>query len=120
VLKAACPYISQVVVHGEGRKYVTALITLDPEAIEGWASEQGKTGASASELAGSSEVRELLDGYIATANQKLERWETIKRFEILPSEFTVDDGEVTPSQKIRRRAVERKYADRLDAMYDKD
>ena len=42
MLKAACPYISQVVVHGEGRKYVTALITLDPEAIEGWASEQGQ------------------------------------------------------------------------------
>ena len=120
VVKAACPYISQVVVHGDGRKYVTALITLDPEAIEGWATEQGKTGASATELAGSSEVREMLEGYIAAANQKLERWETIKRFEILPAEFTVDEGEVTPSQKIRRRAVERKYSDRLDAMYDKD
>ncbi len=106
--------------HGDGRKYVSALITLDPEAIEGWAAEQGKTGSSAAELAGSSEVRELIEGYVASANQKLERWETVKRFEILPSELTVDEGEVTPSQKIRRRAVEKKYADRLDAMYDKD
>jgi long-chain acyl-CoA synthetase len=120
VLKAACPYISQVVVHGEGRRYVSALITLDPEAIEGWATGQGKTNESAADLAASSEVRELIDGYVTAANQKLERWETIKRFEILPAEFTLDEGEVTPNQKIRRRTVEQKYADRLDAMYDKD
>ena len=62
----------------------------------------------------------MIEGYVAAANQKLERWETIKRFEILPAELTVDEGEVTPSQKIRRRAVEQKYSDRLDAMYDKD
>ena len=55
-----------------------------------------------------------MQGYIDQANAKLERWETIKRFDILTTEFTVDEGEVTPSLKIRRRAVERKYADRLD------
>jgi long-chain acyl-CoA synthetase len=120
VLKASCPYISQVMVHGEGRRYVSALITLDPEAIEGWASEHGKAGTPAAELAESSEVREMLEGYVATANQKLERWETIKRFEVLPAEFTVEEGEVTPSLKVRRRVVEQKYAERLDAMYDKD
>ena len=120
VLKAVCPYISQVVVHGEGRKYVTALITLDPEAIAAWGSGQSLNVASAEELAGSAEVRDLIQGYVDQANAKLERWETIKRFDILTSEFTVDEGEVTPSQKIRRRAVEKKYADRLDSMYDKD
>jgi long-chain acyl-CoA synthetase len=62
----------------------------------------------------------MIEGYVTTANQKLERWETIKRFEILPAEFTVDEGEVTPNQKIRRRAVEQKYADRLESMYDED
>ncbi len=65
-------------------------------------------------------MHELIDGYVTTANQKLERWETIKRFEILPAEFTVEAGEVTPNQKIRRRAVEHKYADRLDSMYAND
>ena len=120
VLKLVCPYISQAVIHGDGRKYVTALITLDPEAIEGWGSGQNLNVASAEELATSPEVRELLQGYVDQANAKLERWETIKRFDILPSEFTVDEGEVTPSQKVRRRAVERKYADRLDSMYEKD
>ena len=120
VLKAVCPYVSQVVVHGEGRKYVTALITLDPEAIEAWGSGQSVNVTSAAELAESQEVRDLMQGYVDQANAKLERWETIKRFDILTSEFTVDEGEVTPSLKIRRRAVEKKYADRLDALYDKD
>jgi len=60
----------------------------------------------------------MIEGYLTIANQKLERWETIKRFEILPAEFTLDQGEVTPNQKIRRRAIEQRYADLLDSMYD--
>jgi long-chain acyl-CoA synthetase len=120
VVKAACPYVSQVLVHGEGRKYATALITLDPEAVEGWAKEEGLSYASFHELAGSKEVHDLTEGYVAQANQQLERWETIKKFEILPTEFSVDEGEVTPSLKIRRRAVEQKYADVLNSMYDAD
>jgi long-chain acyl-CoA synthetase len=120
VLKAACPYISQVLLHGEGRKYATALITLDAEAIEGWAKEQGLTYSTVEELATSREVHDLIEGFIGQANQSLERWETIKKFEILPSELSVDEGEVTPSLKIRRRAVEEKYADVLNSMYDSD
>ncbi|HZA04433.1 MAG TPA: long-chain fatty acid--CoA ligase [Propionibacteriaceae bacterium] len=120
VLKATSPYISQVVVHGEGRKYVTALITLDPEAIEGWGSGQNLNVSSTEELVTSPEVRELMQGYVEQANAKLERWETIKRFAILTSELTIDEGEVTPSQKVRRRTVEKRYADRLDALYDRD
>ena len=120
VLKAACPYISQVLVHGDGRKYATALITLDAEAIEGWAKEQGLSYSSIEELAGSSEVHELIDGFVAQANQSLERWETIKRFEILPTDLSVDEGEVTPSLKVRRKIVEQKYADVLNSMYDSD
>jgi long-chain acyl-CoA synthetase len=120
VLKVASPHISQVVVHGDGRKYATALITLDPEAIEGWAKEQGLSYSSFEELAGSREVHDLIEGQVAEANQSLERWETIKRFEILPSELSVEEGEVTPSLKVRRSAVEKKYADVLNSMYDSD
>jgi long-chain acyl-CoA synthetase len=120
VLKAAAPYVSQILVYGHGRKYATALITLDPEAIESWAKDQGLSYSSVEELAGSQEVRELTEGFISQANQQLERWETIKKFEILHSELTVDAGEVTPSMKIRRRAVEKKYADVLNSMYDSD
>ena len=120
VLKVASPYVSQVLVHGDGRKYATALITLDPEATEGWAKDQGLSYSSFEELAGSREVHDLIDSQVTEANQSLERWETIKRFEILPSELSVEEGEVTPSLKVRRRAVEEKYADVLNSMYDSD
>lgn len=120
VLKAACPYLSQVLVHGEGRKYVSALITLDLEAITGWADEHGVDATDPATLIASDEVREMIDGYIKQANSQLERWETIKRFSILPAELTVEGGEVTPSLKIRRKAVEQKYASTLNGLYDKD
>jgi long-chain acyl-CoA synthetase len=120
VLKVASPYLSQVLVHGDGRKYATALITLDPEATEGWAKDQGLSYSSFEELAGSHEVHDLIESQVAEANKSLERWETIKRFEILPSELSVEEGEVTPSLKVRRRAVEEKYADVLNSMYDSD
>jgi long-chain acyl-CoA synthetase len=120
VLKVASPYISQVLVHGDGRKYATALITLDPEATEGWAKDQGLSYSSFEELSGSREVHDLIESQVAEANKSLERWETIKRFEILPAELSVEEGEVTPSLKIRRRAVEEKYADVLNSMYDSD
>ena len=120
VLKAVCPYLSQVIVHADGRKYATALITLDPEAIEGWAKEEGLSYSSVAELARSQEVHDLIDGFVAQGNQQLERWETIKKFEILATELSVDEGEVTPSLKVRRKAVEKKYADVLNSMYDAD
>lgn len=117
-VKAASPYVSQVLVHGEGRKYISALVTLDPEAISGWAQENGHESGDVAVLAGSAVVRELIDGHVGQANRKLERWETIKKFEILPSELTVDAGEVTPSLKIRRKAVEKKYSDTLNTLYE--
>ena len=119
IVKAAGPYISQVVVHGENRKYVTALVTLDPDDISTWAREQGIDG-SVEQLASAPEVRTLVDGYITQANRQLERWETIKDFTILPAELTIDEGEMTPSMKVRRRAVETKYRDLLDRMYAGD
>ncbi|GAA3608245.1 AMP-dependent synthetase/ligase [Microlunatus ginsengisoli] len=115
-VKTACPYISQVVVHGEGRKYVSALFTLDPDAIGEWATANGKDPDPAA-LSQDPAVRELIEGYVTQANKQLERWETIKKFEILGGELTVEEGEVTPSLKIRRKVVEKKYADVLDSLY---
>ena len=120
VLKTACPYISQLLVYGDGRKYATALITLDPEAIEDWAKEQGLSYSSVEELARSQEVHDLIEGFVRLSNEQLERWETIKKFEILPGELSVEEGEVTPSLKVRRKIVEKKYADLLNSMYDAD
>jgi long-chain acyl-CoA synthetase len=119
-LKTACPYVSQVVVHGEGRKFVSALLTLDPEAITGWAKDNGHGTGDYDALLRSPAVHELLEGYVAQANTHLERWETIKKFEILTRELTVEEGEVTPSLKIRRKAVEKRYEDVLNSLYESD
>ena len=102
VLKAECPYLSEVIVYGEHRKYVTALFTLDEEAILGWAEQHELGSLSYGELAQHQRVRELIDEYVDRANDKLERWETVKRFAILSSDLSVDQGEVTPSMKVRR------------------
>ena len=109
VIKAACPYVSQVVVHGEGRKYISALIALDPGAIAEWADAQGLTYSSTEDLTKAPEVRALVDGCVQAANRKLERWETVKRWAFLPGELDVERGEVTPSMKVRRSEVERRY-----------
>ncbi len=117
IFKAVSPYASQIVVHGDGRNYCTALITLDPDAIAGWADQNDLAGTPYEQLVLSPQVRELVQGHVDELNARLERWETIKKFEILPQDLTVDDGDLTPSLKVKRKAVETKYADTLDRMY---
>lgn len=117
IFKALCPYASQIVVHGESRKFISALITLDAESIGDWADANGLAGRSPEELAGEPAVRELISGYIVELNAKLERWETIKKFVLLPRDLTVEDGELTPSMKVRRKVVEKQHLDQLDRLY---
>ena len=119
-IKAASPYVSQVIVHGDSRKYVSALIALDPDAIREWADGTGLAYSSPADLRSAPEVRALIESGVQQANAKLERWETVKRWTFLPDELKVEQGEVTPSMKIRRAEVERRYADLLDSLYDKD
>ena len=115
--KAICPFASQVVVHGDGRNFVSALITLDEEAILGWAASHQLAGRGYREVVSSPEVHRLVGGYVDQLNATVGRWETIKKFEVLPADLTVEDGDLTPSMKLKRRAVERKYADVLDGFY---
>ncbi len=117
VFKAVCPYSSQILVHGEGRKFCSALITLDPDAMGDWAKANGMEGTPIEELATAPAVQQMMQGYIDELNGKLERWETIKKFIILPRDLSVEEGELTPSLKMRRRAVENQYAAELDALY---
>ncbi len=111
-----CPHVAQIVVHGAGRDYCTALIALDPESLRGWAEQHGLSGTPA-ELVARPEVVTLISGYIDRLNADRNRWETIKKFTLLERELTVADGELTPNLKVRRRDVEQAYRDRLDAMY---
>ena len=118
IFKAVCPYASQIIVHGEGRKFISALITLDPGDHRRMGRRQ-RLGRQDPGAAGDGDpkVRELISGYVDELNGKLERWETIKKFVILPRDLTVEDGELTPSMKIRRKIVEKQHMDQLDDLY---
>jgi long-chain acyl-CoA synthetase len=115
--KGICPYAAQLIVHGESRNYVTALVTLDPEAIVEWANSAGLGGRPYEEVVTSDAAHAMVAGYIDQLNARLNRWETIKKFAILPRDLTVEDGDLTPSLKLKRRVVERKYGEVLDGLY---
>ncbi|WP_343050423.1 AMP-dependent synthetase/ligase [Nocardioides ungokensis] len=115
--KAVCPYASQFMVFGNERNYCVALVTLDPDAMEGWAEENGMTGTSYEDLVKSDKVHDLVAGYVDDLNSRLNRWETIKRWELLDHDLTVESGELTPSMKVKRNVVESNYQDRIDALY---
>jgi len=117
MFKGVCPYASQLVVHGDGRNFVSALVTLDPEAMVGWAAEHGLADRSYAEVVTSAAAREMVQGYVDELNARLNRWETIKKFVILPRDLTIDDGDLTPSMKLKRKVVADKHKPELDALY---
>jgi long-chain acyl-CoA synthetase len=116
-LKALSPYVSQVVVHGDRRNYCVALVTLDPEAIGRWAGQHGLAGKPVAELARRPEVYKLVQGAVADLNSTLPRYATVKKFAVLEREFTEQAGEVTASQKLRRKAIEQSFRQVIDEMY---
>ncbi|BDG04652.1 AMP-dependent synthetase/ligase [Anaeromyxobacter oryzae] len=116
-LKAVSQLVSQVLVHGDRRNYVTALVTLDPEALARWAGEHGRAGAPVAELALLPEVRAIVQRDLDRMNAALPRFATVKRFAIVPREFSETEGEVTPSQKLKRKVIERRFAAELDGLY---
>lgn len=115
--KAICPYVSQIVVHGNNRNFCSALITMEPEAIAAWANDHGVGSKSYAELAQDGTVQALFQGYVDQLNAPLARFETIKRFALLPADFTIEGGELTPSLKVKRKAVEAQYQELLDGFY---
>ncbi|MFE7560660.1 AMP-dependent synthetase/ligase [Kitasatospora sp. NPDC057500] len=115
--KAACPFVSNVLVIGNGRNYCTALIGLDEAVIMPWAAENGLAGKDYAEVVADPRTRELIDGFVRRLNGRLQRWQTIKKFHLLPRDLDVEHGELTPSLKIKRPVVERTYAEAVTAMY---
>ena len=112
-------YISQALVVGDRQPYIAALITLDPEELPKWAAEQGLDGEIAT-LAESEQVRELIQGVVDAVNADRSRYEQIKRFGILPRDFTMADDELTPTLKLKRRVVAQHFGDELEALYSGD
>ncbi|WP_420174796.1 AMP-dependent synthetase/ligase [Luteococcus sp. OSA5] len=119
-ITANIPYVSQAVALGEGRKYIVALVTMERDSLMKWGKKHGHPNASYEELTQLPEIKASIEKLMAKANSRLERWETVKRFAILDHEFSVQDGGVTPSLKVRRAVIAKKYAHIVDSLYDKE
>ncbi|MDY5589850.1 MAG: long-chain fatty acid--CoA ligase [Arcanobacterium sp.] len=115
-LTSSSAAISQAVAVGEGRKFVAALIALDPDWVAQWAKLNG-FAVSYSEALTMPELRRTLQEEVQQANKKLSRWEQVKRFAFLPGEMTAEDGTATPTSKVKRRLVIEKYAELIEKIY---
>ncbi|KOT93247.1 AMP-dependent synthetase [Streptomyces sp. NRRL F-4711] len=116
--KAVCPYVSNILVHGADRNFCTALIALDEVAITEWAKENGLEGRPYAEIVAAPATVEMVDGYVRQLNEGLQRWQTIKKFRLLPRDLDVEHGEITPSLKLKRPVVEREYKNLIEDMYE--
>jgi long-chain acyl-CoA synthetase len=115
--KGVCALASQMVVHGNDRNFCSALITLDADAVSGWAATHGMSGKSYAEVVTSPEMHDVISHDVDELNSKLNRWETIKKFAILDHDLSVESGELTPSLKLKRKVVEENYRDIIDGFY---
>ena len=102
---------------GNGRNFCTALITLDEAVIMPWAAERKLAATTYAEVVSSPEVHTLIEGFVKKLNTDLQRWQTVKKFTLLPRDLDIEHGELTPSLKIKRPVVERTYADAVTEMY---
>ena len=116
-LKAASPLIGQVAAIGDGRRYNVALIVLDPDFAPVWAQGQGIEEGSPQSLARNDAVRAEIESAVEAANQRMARVEQIKKFKILPTEWAPGADELTPTMKLKRKPIERKYAAEIEALY---
>ncbi|KMS79053.1 AMP-dependent synthetase [Streptomyces leeuwenhoekii] len=116
--KALCPYVSNILVHGADRNFCTALIALDEAALTEWARENGLEGRPYAEIVAAPATVQMVDGYVRQLNEGLQRWQTIKKFRLLPRDLDVEHGEITPSLKLKRPVVEREYKHLIDEMYE--
>ena len=112
----ASKYISQAMVVGDRQPYIAALITLDPDALPAWAAERGLP-VEMERLAEEDQVRELIQSVVDAVNADRSRYEQVKRFTILPRDFTMDDGELTPTLKLKRRVVTTHFGGELEELY---
>ncbi|MEV6390484.1 AMP-dependent synthetase/ligase [Nocardia xishanensis] len=115
--KGICPYAAELIVYGETRPYCVALVGLDAQSITEWAGKHGMAGKSFAEIAGDTKTHDVIAGYVDHLNAQLDRWEQIKKFDIIDHELSVEAGDLTPSMKLRRKIVIDNLADSIDALY---
>ena len=111
-------YIDQAVVYGDRKKYLTGVVSIDPEQVEEWATKHAIPFDNRGELFTHPKVKELIDSEVQEKNQSLSSFETLKKVIIAPNEFSIDSGEMTPSLKVKRKVVTDNYRAQLDALYE--
>jgi long-chain acyl-CoA synthetase len=111
------PLIGQVCVIGDNRAYLTALIVLDGQVAPAWAAARGIPGHGVAELAGHPDVRAEVERAVASLNERVSRVENIRRWTILPAEWTAESEELTPTLKLKRRVIHDKYSPAIADMY---
>ena len=117
-IKAACPLAAHVVAIGDRRPYNVALIVLDPDACGAFAAEQGLEDPSPAAMARQEAVREAVAAGVEEGNAALSRVEQIKRFELIEGEWAPGGEELTPTQKLKRKPIERRYAAAIEGLYE--
>ncbi len=105
---------------GDNKKFISALVTLDPDALVKFAEEQGIKDKSIASLTEHKKVVDKVSAEVDAANAKLPSYMTVKQFRILPHSFTIETGELTPTLKIKTKVVNQKYAALIDSMYEKE
>ncbi len=111
------PFISQVMVHGDRKKFLTALVTLNRQPIEEFAKSEGISFSEFGELTHHPKILHLVKQAIDEKNKKLASYESIKRFTILTDDFSQEGGELTPTLKVKRKFVTEKYKDAIEQLY---
>jgi len=109
--------IAQAAVIGDKRKYASVILSPHFPLLEDWARANGVAFSSRQELVATSKVRELYKGIVEDLNKRLAQFETIKKIVVVPDEFTVATGEITPTLKLKRRVIETKYKQQIDELY---
>ena len=117
-LLKSIPVVAQAVVVGDRRRYLSALLTLDPERVVTEASTAGSPAKTLEEASSCKVFRKHLERQVEGVNATLARVQTIKKFTIIPSEFSIDGGELTPTMKVKRKVVNEKYRVEIEALYE--
>ena len=115
--KGICPFASEIIVYGESKPYCVALVSLDADGLKDWAAANGLGEKSFGEIARDPKTFAAVEGYVEELNKHLNRWEQVKKFSIIDRELTVENGDLTPSLKLKRKVVVDNFHDKIDNLY---
>lgn len=116
---ATSKYINQICVIGDKRKFLSALVTINPETVQAYAEEHGISYKSLDDLMKNRNIIQLVEGAVALKNKTLASFETVKKITIVP-EFTIENGMATPTMKLKKNIIHDKFQKEIDAMYPTD